>query len=246
MLTPLRKKTITGWAIACIVFIGLLGYEWIPEYLRGGWIFYLLLVISGAFMQIGTSLIVGIVAFLGTAAYLSYKLNLGLPSEKQTLMMFLTPLAPLWLSAIKHNLDLRKEASGLLIKFHQKSDFHVFTKDAFDDFVKKMDSICRSKGIESYRIIKVNIENQEIIEQVLGEQAWQRSRLNILSAFECSIDNEIFHFGNHEFNEFCCVDMQFPAGSTEAPMFLQKLSTIPELKLNISYEIHDVSNLETK
>ena len=59
MITPLRKKTIIGWVIACIAFVGLLGYEWIPGHLRGGWVFYLLLVISGGFMQIGMSLIVG-------------------------------------------------------------------------------------------------------------------------------------------------------------------------------------------
>ncbi len=246
MVTPLRRKTIIGWVIACVVFIGLLGYEWMPEYLRGGWIFYLLLVISGGFLEIGLALIVGTIAFIGSAFYLLYKLNLGLPAEKQALMLFLSPIAPLWLSAVKHNLGLRQSASKALMLFRAKSDIHVLDLDACEDFMRRLDVLSRHGGREGYRLIDIAVKNHDLITEMLGEQVWQKTRLQMLAIFEASANQAIFHFADDELTEFRCIDLEHAPDDMAEPEFLRQLRAIVELKLEVETHRHVVPGLESQ
>ncbi|MEL1747029.1 hypothetical protein V2W49_21165, partial [Acinetobacter baumannii] len=62
-------RTLVLWIIAAHLFMGMVAYEWLPVSFRGSWIFILILLISGAFLQVGASLIVGLLAFIGVAVY---------------------------------------------------------------------------------------------------------------------------------------------------------------------------------
>ncbi|SUU23279.1 Uncharacterised protein [Acinetobacter haemolyticus] len=41
------------WIISAHIFMGVVAYEWLPATYRGSWIFLLLLVIAGAYLNIG-------------------------------------------------------------------------------------------------------------------------------------------------------------------------------------------------
>lgn len=242
MVTPLRKKTIIGWVIACIVCVGLLGYEWMPDSLRGGWIFYLLLVVSGGFLTIGRALILGLIVFVGSAFYLFYKLTLGLPAEKQALMMFLSPIGPLWLSAVKHNLGLRHSASKALLQLHAKSEAHLLPLDVCPDFMRRLDALTGRSGRERYRIIDIAIKNHDLITEMLGEHVWRKTRLRILEILEGTSTEAIFHFSDDGLTEFRCLDLEHAPDSKEEPRFLASLRAIVELRLEVELSQHHVAH----
>ena len=62
------------WIIAAQVFMGIVAYEWLPASYRGSWIFLLMLLISGAFLNIGSALQVGLIAFISMTVYFSLDL----------------------------------------------------------------------------------------------------------------------------------------------------------------------------
>jgi hypothetical protein len=68
-------RTLVLWIIAAHLFMGMIAYEWLPVSFRGSWIFILILLVSGAFLEVGLSLIVGLLAFIGVSVY--FLLDLG-------------------------------------------------------------------------------------------------------------------------------------------------------------------------
>jgi hypothetical protein len=236
---PLRKKTITGWAIACVVYLGLLGYEWMPSHFRGGWVFLILLVISGAFIEIGTALIVGLLAFVGASLYMLYKLKLGLPAERQVLMMFLSPIAPLWLSAIQYNLQLRRDAAIKALALKQGSAKGVLNTDHYDDFVTRLDALCRSCNIKGYAESQIDIVNRELIAELLGSRTWVDTQNRIVRILNVSANQPIFYFVNDALDMILCIDLSRSEEAEGEPDYIAQLRQIAELNLdvNVSWRI---------
>ncbi len=52
------------------------------------------------------SLIVGLVAFIGVAVYFLLDLGAQTHIERQLLLLFIIPLIPLFLSAVRHNIEI--------------------------------------------------------------------------------------------------------------------------------------------
>lgn len=46
-------RTLVLWIIAAHLFMGMIAYEWLPVSFRGSWIFILILLVSGAFLEVG-------------------------------------------------------------------------------------------------------------------------------------------------------------------------------------------------
>lgn len=84
-------RTLVLWIIAAHLFMGMVAYEWLPVSFRGSWIFILILLISGAFLQVGASLIVGLLAFIGVAVYFLLDLGAQTHIERQLLLLLLFP-----------------------------------------------------------------------------------------------------------------------------------------------------------
>lgn len=52
------------------------------------------------------SLIVGLLAFIGVAVYFLLDLGAQTHIERQLLLLFIIPLIPLFLSAVRHNIEI--------------------------------------------------------------------------------------------------------------------------------------------
>ena len=76
------------WIISSQVFMGIIAYEWLPATYRGSWIFLLLLLIAGAFLNVGLALILGLVAFVSMAVYFALDLANQTYIERQLLLLF--------------------------------------------------------------------------------------------------------------------------------------------------------------
>lgn len=237
-ITPLRKKTIIGWMLVCLAATGLLAYEWIPQHLRGGWIIYLLLLASGAVLRVGQALVLGMLAFVFTGLYMFYKASMGLPIEQQTLMLVLNPAAPLWLSAIYHNLQLRRGASTALQELIQRTDVLTLNMAASAHFMLHLDILCHRSGTRGYRVIDIEVTNHLLILDMLGEQVWQSTRLRMLEVLEQHADDAIFVFAENGLTRLRCLQIgPFPEDETE-PVFVQRLRSIKELILQVRMTAH--------
>ena len=97
-------KTLMLWIITAHLFIAIVAYEWLPATYRGGWILIIGLLVLGAFVNIGAALIIGLIAFLAVAVYFMFDLAGQTHIERQLLLLFIIPMVPLFLSAVRHNI----------------------------------------------------------------------------------------------------------------------------------------------
>lgn len=208
---PLRRKTIIGWLLASTFFLGLLGYEWIPDYLRGGWLFLLLLMMFGAFLRITYAVLVGLVFFLGLSVYFLYKMNSGVAIGNQLLLLLMTPFAPIGYSAILHNLDLREHVSDSLLTLKNRVDHEIIPLALLDTFIKSELAIFNRENIsfseQNIVATEIIIENSHEIEELLGDEEWIAVRIQILQIIEDCIDNGYHVFGDSDFHRMVFVEV---------------------------------------
>lgn len=203
-----------------------------PAYLRGEWIFYLLLVGLGAFLYIGRALLLGLAAFIATAFFLFYRMHLGDSVDQLVLIMFMTPIAPLWLSAVRHNLNLRRQANSAYLEFNHRSNLQILNIDAYADFQQRLISLCNRFGVDAYSEIKIDILNDQLIAEMLGEHVWRKTRIRILEILRAHADDAIFHFSDDQLT-FIHSICPHPADTDIEPAYIAELRQIVELKLRV-------------
>ena len=93
------------WIVSSQLFMGVVAYEWLPATYRGSWVFLVILLIVGAFLNVGLALVLGLIAFISMAIYFSLDLANQTYIERQLLLLFVIPIAPIFMSAIRHNIQ---------------------------------------------------------------------------------------------------------------------------------------------
>ncbi len=103
------------WIVSSQLFMGVVAYEWLPATYRGSWVFLVILLIVGAFLNVGLALVLGLIAFISMAIYFSLDLANQTYIERQLLLLFVIPIAPIFMSAIRHNIQnaLRRANSNM-------------------------------------------------------------------------------------------------------------------------------------
>ncbi|MDP1539402.1 MAG: hypothetical protein Q8L72_01955 [Moraxellaceae bacterium] len=241
-ITPLRRKTIIGWLLATTFFLGLIAYEWIPSYLRGGWIFFVGMVMIGAFLKVTYAILVGLVFFLGASVYFLFKLNSGVSIDNQVLLLLMTPFAPIGFSAVLHNLDLRKNASHSLVVFKQKIEHEIIPLQLLDTFLQsQLTLLCRPDISLCYArltSIEITIKNAREIEDLLGSDEWLNIRSKVLLYIEKCIANGFHVFGDIELDKLVLVNVD--SGSSEiTEQFIKNIKEISSLKTEISRIVYE-------
>ncbi len=234
--TPLRRKTIIGWLLLTTFFIGLVAYEWIPMYLRGGWIFFLAMVMSGAFLKISYAIVVGLICFLGASIHFFYKLNSGVPIDHLILLLFMSPLAPIGFSAVLHNLDLRTNASQSLVVFKHKIEHEIIPTQLLNTFIKSQLSLLNRPDIAACHNkiigIEINFRNIDEIKDLLGTSEWINTRSKVLLLIEDCLSNGFHAFGDESFEKITLVNID-DGSSRASDQIAESLNEIKSLKTDI-------------
>ncbi|MDP1539388.1 MAG: hypothetical protein Q8L72_01885 [Moraxellaceae bacterium] len=242
--TPLRRKTIIGWLLTTTFFIGLVAYEWLPMHLRGAWVFFIALIMAGAFLKVSSAIALGLIAFLTAALHFYYKLSSGVYIEHLILLLFISPLAPIGLSAIRHNLNLRTNASNSLLIFKHKIEREIIPVQLLETFIKSQLHLlnrsdiaaCHSKIIG----IEISLQNIEEIKELLGTTEWTETRSKVLLMIESYICNGFHAFGDESLEKITLINID-DGSSNYSDQITKKLNEISILQTNIRRVIYEPS-----
>lgn len=177
-------RTLVLWIIAAHLFMGMVAYEWLPVSFRGSWIFILILLISGAFLQVGASLIVGLLAFIGVAVYFLLDLGAQTHIERQLLLLFIIPLIPLFLSAVRHNIEINVQKYRDIQSYDRNYRRDIFPLSALKYFQRSFFKLLDHHHIQDYEVFEIRILNRSLIKEMLGDDVWkttQNEMIKILS-----------------------------------------------------------------
>ena len=229
--------TLVLWIILAQIFMGIVAYEWLPETYRGGWILLLLLVMSGVFLNIGMALILGLVAFLSIAVYFSFDLTNQTYIERQLLLLFVIPIAPIFLSAIRHNIQNALRTYRAIQSYDRNYQHDILPLTALNHFQVELRKLLKLTHKDHYTVYTTHINNALLIREMLGEDVWKKTQNQIMTILCTDHDNVIYHFINEQLSEIksIVIHENKPADDQTSPQFIQELQALSVLKLKIEH-----------
>lgn len=226
------------WIISAHLFLGIVAYEWLPASYRGSWIFLTLLVITGAFLNVGAALILGLICFFGLAIYFILDLANQTYIERQLLLLFVTPIAPLFLSAIRYNIQMALQRFRAIQNYDHNYQHDILPITAFGHFQKELIKLLKLKGQDSYEVIHIEISNTVLIREMLGEDVWKSTQNQIMAILHHEHQSVIYHFINEELSEIKSIVIhKVESDDVDLyPAFVQALEQLTVLKLKIEQQ----------
>lgn len=229
-------QTTMSWILTAHIFIAIIAYEWLPASFRGSWIFIFLLLIAGSFLTVGWALILGLVTFVAVAVYFLLDLANQTYIERQLLLLFIIPITPVLLSAIRHNLQSSLDNFQSVEVYQQKIQYDVLPLSALDNVKTELNKMLEKALIPQYEIFQILITNHSLIEDMLGADVWKNTQNQIIEKLNCPSNEISFHFINQELSEIYSIIIR-DSKQQEYPSFIQNLKDIATLRLNIKQEI---------
>ena len=232
-------STLVLWIILAQIFMGIVAYEWLPATYRGGWILLLLLVMSGVFLNIGMALILGLVAFLSMAVYFSFDLTNQSYIERQLLLLFVIPIAPIFLSAIRHNIQNALRTYRAIQSYDRNYQHDILPLTALNHFQVELRKLLKLTHKDHYTVYTTHINNALLIREMLGEDVWKKTQNQIMTILCTDHDNVIYHFINEQLSEIksIVIHENKPADDQTSPQFIQELQALSVLKLKIEHHM---------
>ena len=231
--------TFILWIILAQIFMGIVAYEWLPVTYRGSWILLLLLVMSGVFLNIGMALILGLVAFLSMAVYFSFDLTNQSYIERQLLLLFVIPIAPIFLSAIRHNIQNALRTYRAIQSYDRNYQHDILPLTALNHFQVELRKLLKLTHKDHYTVYTTHINNALLIREMLGEDVWKKTQNQIMTILCTDHDNVIYHFINEQLSEIksIVIHENKPADEQTPPQFIQELQALSVLKLKIEHHM---------
>ena len=231
--------TLVLWIILAQIFMGIVAYEWLPVTYRGGWILLLLLMMSGVFLNIGMALILGLVAFLSIAVYFSFDLTNQSYIERQLLLLFVIPIAPIFLSAIRHNIQNALRTYRAIQSYDRNYQHDILPLTALNHFQVELRKLLKLTHKDHYTVYTTHINNALLIREMLGEDVWKKTQNQIMTILCTDHDNVIYHFINEQLSEIksIVIHENKPADDQTPPQFIQELQALSVLKLKIEHHM---------
>ena len=231
--------TFILWIILAQIFMGIVAYEWLPETYRGSWILLLLLVMSGVFLNIGMALILGLVTFLSMTVYFSFDLTNQSYIERQLLLLFVIPIAPIFLSAIRHNIQNALRTYRAIQSYDRNYQHDILPLTALNHFQVELRKLLKLTHKDHYTVYTTHINNALLIREMLGEDVWKKTQNQIMTILSTDHDNVIYHFINEQLSEIksIVIHENKPADDQTPPQFIQELQALSVLKLKIEHHM---------
>ena len=229
--------TLILWIILAQIFMGIVAYEWLPATYRGSWILLLLLMMSGVLLNIGMALILGLVAFLSIAVYFSFDLTNQSYIERQLLLLFVIPIAPIFLSAIRHNIQNALRTYRAIQSYDRNYQHDILPLTALNHFQVELRKLLKLTHKDHYTVYTTHINNALLIREMLGEDVWKKTQNQIMTILCTDHDNVIYHFINEQLSEIksIVIHENKPADDQTPPQFIQELQALSVLKLKIEH-----------
>lgn len=223
------------WIVSSQLFMGVVAYEWLPATYRGSWVFLVILLIVGAFLNVGLALILGLIAFISMAIYFSLDLANQTYIERQLLLLFVIPIAPIFMSAIRHNIQNALRSFRAIQSYDRNYQHDILPVTALKHFQVELKKLLKLTQKDHYKIYNISIINTTLIREMLGEDIWKETQNKIMSILSNDHNNVIYHFINEELSQIKSIVIhqdQLTEGFAE-PEFIEKLKSLTVLKLQI-------------
>ncbi len=120
------NQSITFLPMIIVIFIGLIGYEWLRAELVGSWALFIALLLLGRFLNLVQAVILSVLIFLLFFIYLLFDIqNTNFDTSTKILQLFILPIAPLFLSIYYEIMSTNQETDNLLDAYRKNLTYSI-------------------------------------------------------------------------------------------------------------------------
>lgn len=187
------NQTITFLPIAIVLFIGLIGYEWLRTELVGSWILFIALILLGRLLNPIQATIFSIITFIIVFIYILFDIQLNIfDINTKILQLFILPAAPLLLSIYYEIMSSNKQTDHLLNAYRKHLTHKILPISTYDYTHMQVQQMLDQALIDYYTDIYIEIINHELLRDMLQVDEFKLIQQKIIDVLE--VDSKLPHF----------------------------------------------------
>lgn len=242
------NQTITFLPMVIVIFIGLIGYEWVRTELVGSWILLIGFILLGRFLNAVQSVVLSIVIFITLFIYILFNVQAdSMDINTRFLQLFILPVAPLLLSIYYEMMSTNRQTDNLLDTYRKNLTHKTLPISTYFYTQTQVQDMLNLNLIPQYDEIYIEITNHSLLRDMLQVDELKLLQQKIIHVLENKFEVPHFSFTDSRLSVLRVI-MIADRESTISKQLIEKIKQIELIKTEITHQSHHqgVSSLEER
>ncbi len=232
------NQTITFLPMVIVLFIGLIGYEWLRTELVGSWILFIALILLGRLLNPIQATIFSILIFIIVFIYILFDIQLNtFDITTKILQLFILPIAPLLLSIYYEIMSQNNQTDHLLNAYRRNLTHKLLPISTYDYTHAQVQQMLDQELIAQYGEINIEIINHELLRDMLQVDEFKFFQQKIIDILEADFELPHFSFTDARLSIIRII-MIGDHNSNKAQQITKKIKQIDLIKIKATINSH--------
>jgi len=234
------NQSITFLPMIIVIFIGLIGYEWLRAELVGSWALFIALLLLGRFLNLVQAVILSVLIFLLFFIYLLFDIqNTNFDTSTKILQLFILPIAPLFLSIYYEIMSTNQETDNLLDAYRKNLTYSILPIGSCQYNHLQFQRMLSLNMIQNYAEIRVDITNHELLRDMLQVDEFKAVQQKIFDVLETQRTLPHFYFTDTRLSIIRIIIIT-DGDFSKVKELAEQLRVLDLLKMQITINTHTV------
>ncbi|ENW30205.1 hypothetical protein [Acinetobacter lwoffii] len=232
------NQTITFLPMVIVIFIGLIGYEWVRTELVGSWILLIGFILLGRFLNAVQSVVLSIVIFITLFIYILFNVQAdSMDINTRFLQLFILPVAPLLLSIYYEMMSTNQQTDNLLDTYRKNLTHKTLPISTYFYTQTQVQDMLNLNLISQYDEIYIEITNHSLLRDMLQVDELKLLQQKIIDVLESEFEVPHFSFTDSRLSVLRVI-MIADRESTISKQLIEKIRQIELIKIEITHLPH--------
>lgn len=232
------NQTITFLPMVIVIFIGLIGYEWVRTELVGSWILLIGFILLGRFLNAVQSVVLSIVIFITLFIYILFNVQAdSMDINTRFLQLFILPVAPLLLSIYYEMMSTNQQTDNLLDTYRKNLTHKTLPISTYFYTQTQVQDMLNLNLISQYDEIYIEITNHNLLRDMLQVDELKLLQQKIIDVLESEFEVPHFSFTDSRLSVLRVI-MIADRESTISKQLIEKIRQIELIKIEITHLPH--------
>ncbi|MCK4081587.1 MULTISPECIES: hypothetical protein [Acinetobacter] len=234
------NQSITFLPMIIVIFIGLIGYEWLRAELVGSWALFIALLLLGRFLNLVQAVILSVLIFLLFFIYLLFDIqDTNFDTSTKILQLFILPIAPLFLSIYYEIMSTNQETDNLLDAYRKNLTYSILPIGSYQYNHLQFQRMLSLNMIQNYAEIRVDITNHELLRDMLQVDEFKAVQQKIFDVLETQRTLPHFYFTDTRLSIIRIIIIT-DGDFSKVKELAEQLRVLDLLKMQITINTHTV------
>ena len=242
------NQTVTFLPMVIVIFIGLVGYEWLRTELVGSWVLLISFILLGRFLNLIQAVVVSIIIFILLFIYLLFNVQVNtIDINTRLLQLFILPVAPLLLSIYYEMMSTNRQTDNLLDAYRKNLTHKTLPISTYAYTQTQVQDMLNLNIISQYDEIYIEITNHNLLRDMLQVDELKILQQKMIEVLESEFEVPHFSFTDTRLSVLRVI-MIADQESATSQQLIEKIRQIEMIKTQITHQSHHqgVSSLEER